>query len=147
MPELEWWSEGVRFTCLGCGRCCRGEPGAIFFTPEEENRIIEAIEIDGRKLCKQEFRERCVTLKWGRPSFIERAGGGECVFYDAETARCKIYPLRPAQCVLFPFWHSVMDSKEDWTLEALRCPGMNEGRLHTAKEIHALLEQDPFDDL
>ncbi len=31
-----WWEEGLRFTCLGCGRCCRGEPGAIYFTPEEE---------------------------------------------------------------------------------------------------------------
>ena len=58
-----WWEEGLRFTCLGCGRCCRGEPGAIFFTPEEEEKIAEAK--------KDETRERRVSqavemLKAGR---------------------------------------------------------------------------------
>jgi Fe-S-cluster containining protein len=146
MPEglPEWWSGGVRFTCIGCGRCCRGEPGAVFFTPEVEDRLLEAMEVDGRKLEKREFRRRCVTLKWGQPSFVERPNG-DCVFYDAEKARCKIYPLRPAQCSLFPFWLSVMDSKTDWDREALRCPGMNDGRLYSAEEICALLARDPFE--
>jgi Fe-S-cluster containining protein len=128
---------------MGCGRCCRGEPGAVFFSPEEEARILEAAEFDGRKLEKWEFRRLCVTLKWGRPSFVERPNG-DCVFYDAEMARCKIYPLRPVQCVLFPFWLSVMESKTDWDREARRCPGMNDGRLYSAEEIGALLAQDPF---
>jgi Fe-S-cluster containining protein len=104
------------------------------------------MEVDGRRLEKQEFRRRCVTLKWGRPSFVERPNG-DCVFYDAEKARCKIYPLRPAQCALFPFWPSVMDSKADWDREARHCPGMNEGRLRPAEEIRALLLQNPFEDL
>jgi Fe-S-cluster containining protein len=101
------------------------------------------MEADGRKLEKQEFRRRCVTLKWGRPSFAERPNG-DCVFYDAEKARCKIYPLRPAQCSLFPFWLSVMESKTDWDREARRCPGMNGGRLYSAEEIREFLAQDPF---
>jgi Fe-S-cluster containining protein len=148
MAELSppWWSGGIRFTCIGCGRCCRGEPGAIFFTSEEEGRILEAMRAGGRKIEKCEFRKLCVTLKWGRPSFLERANG-ECVFYDAEKARCEIYPFRPAQCALFPFWPSVMASKLDWDREARRCPGMNGGSFHGAEEIESLLRQSPFEDL
>ncbi|MDR1979110.1 MAG: YkgJ family cysteine cluster protein [Synergistaceae bacterium] len=139
--EVEWWSEGVRFSCIGCGRCCRGEPGAIFFTPGEEARIRDSLGID-----EAAFRRTYVTGKWGRPSFVERRNG-DCVFYDPESAKCSIYPLRPAQCSLFPFWFSVMESREEWDRQARQCPGMNEGRLRTAGEIRKLLEQNPFRDL
>ena len=145
MPELDlsetWWSEGVRFTCTGCGRCCRGEPGAIFFTPEEGERIREHLDMEPK-----EFERVCVTRKWGRPSFRERRNG-DCVFYNAETARCAIYPVRPAQCALFPFWPSVMESRAEWDRQARHCPGMNDGRLHSAEAIRALLDRTPFGDL
>ncbi|MDR2180507.1 MAG: YkgJ family cysteine cluster protein [Synergistaceae bacterium] len=134
----EWWNEGVRFTCIGCGRCCRGEPGAIFFTPEEEARLLHFFNLD-----EKAFRHLYVTGKWGNPSFIERRNG-DCVFYDAESSKCLIYPLRPAQCSLFPFWDSVMESREEWDRQAVQCPGMNEGRLYAPEEIRKLLAQDPF---
>jgi Fe-S-cluster containining protein len=136
----------VRFSCIGCGRCCRGEPGAVFFTPDEGRRIAEGIEVNGERFTEEEFTKIFVTMKWGRPSLRERSNG-DCVFYDAELARCKIYPLRPAQCALFPFWPSVMRSRESWDREAELCPGMNEGRLYTDKEIEALLALSPFEDL
>jgi Fe-S-cluster containining protein len=131
----KWWSEGVRFTCIGCGRCCRGEPGAIFFTPEEEMRVRNFLRLD-----EIEFRRFYVTRKWGKPSFIERRNG-DCIFYDAENAKCSIYPLRPEQCSLFPFWSFVMESREEWNRQANQCPGMNEGRLYSAAEIRRLLER------
>jgi len=139
--KTAWWSEGVFFSCKGCGRCCRGEPGAIFFTVEEGERVRNFLE-----LSETEFRRNYVTYIWGRPSFVERQNG-DCVFYDASCSKCVIYPIRPLQCVLFPFWISVMESKEKWDKEARRCPGMNDGCLHAAKEIQTLLSQDPFGDL
>jgi Fe-S-cluster containining protein len=142
MRELHaWWSEGVRFSCIGCGRCCRGEPGAIFFTPEEEKRIRDFLGIG-----EDALRQIYVTRKWGKPSFVERRNG-DCVFYDAESAKCSIYFLRPAQCSLFPFWPSVMESREEWERQARQCPGMNKGRLYAAEEIQKLLKQSPFEDL
>lgn len=137
----KWWSEGVRFTCLGCGRCCRGEPGAIFFTPQEGEAIAENLKID-----MQQFVRIYVTGRWGRPSFIERRNG-DCVFYDSERSRCSVYALRPKQCSLFPFWHSVMVSRKEWNVQARHCPGMNQGQMHTAEEIETLLSATPFDDL
>ncbi len=50
-----------------------------------------------------EFRNRFVTGKWRAPSLKEKSGG-ECVFHDAVTNLCRIYPVRPLQCSLFPFW-------------------------------------------
>jgi Fe-S-cluster containining protein len=134
----EWWSEGVRFTCIGCGRCCRGEPGAIFFTPEEEIRVRNFLKLD-----EDAFRRSYVTYKWGNPSFVERRNG-DCVFYDAKNSKCAIYPLRPAQCRLFPFWASVMESRAEWNRQVKHCPGMNAGRLYEPEEIRKFLAQDPF---
>lgn len=140
-PDVfQWWAEGVRFTCIGCGRCCRGEPGAIFFTPEEETRVRNFLNLD-----EDAFRRAYVTYKWGNPSFIERRNG-DCIFYDAASLKCSIYPLRPAQCWLFPFWLSVMESRTEWNRQAKHCPGMNEGRLYEPEEIRKFLAQDPFEE-
>ena len=131
-----WWERGVRFSCVGCGRCCRGEPGAIFFSRAEGERVCALLSLD-----EGTFRRRFVTLRWGRPSFIERPNG-DCIFYRAEEARCSIYGVRPSQCRLFPFWPEVMRSEGSWASYAKSCPGMNDGRLYSASEIEALLRED-----
>ena len=131
-----WWGRGVRFSCVGCGRCCRGEPGAIFFSPAEGERVCALLSIDERT-----FRRRFVTLRWGPSSFVEKANG-ECIFYRAKDARCSIYAVRPSQCRLFPFWADVMRSEESWAAYAEDCPGMNDGRLYSALEIEALLREE-----
>ena len=131
-----WWDRGVRFSCVGCGRCCRGDPGAIFFSRAEGERVRALLALD-----EAAFRRRFVTLRWGAPSFVERANG-DCVFYRVEDARCSIYSVRPAQCRLFPFWADVMRSEASWASYAKQCPGMNGGRLHSASEIEAMLREE-----
>ena len=139
--KLEWWSEGVLFSCKSCGRCCRGEPGAIFFTIEEGERIRNFLGVS-----EAEFRRDYVTLRWEAPSFVEERNG-DCVFYDAEHAKCAIYPIRPLQCELFPFWVSVMESREEWNKQAEHCPGMDAGQPYAAEKIKAFLARDPFGSL
>ena len=136
--ENVWWSDGVYFSCISCGKCCRGEPGAIFFTIEEGERVRNFLGVN-----EAEFRRDYVTSRWRRPSFVERQNG-DCVFYDAKDAKCSIYHIRPSQCALFPFWVSVMESRNVWDEEARRCPGMNGGRFRSATEIREALAQDPF---
>jgi len=136
-----WWEEGLRFTCLGCGRCCRGEPGAIYFTPEEEAAMAAFLGVDAG-----EFRNRFVTGKWRAPSLKEKSGG-ECVFHDAVTNLCRIYPVRPLQCSLFPFWPVLLASPEAWDEAARSCPGMNGGEFHSAEEIALAMAACPFPDL
>ena len=136
-----WWREGLFFTCLACGRCCRGEPGAIFVTPEEEQALaaFHSIELE-------EFRRRFETGRWGSPSLREKERG-ECVFFSSPENRCSVYPLRPLQCRLFPFWPSILESPEEWEKTASECPGMNGGEWHSPEEIAELLSRNPFLDL
>lgn len=129
-----WFKRGLKFFCMGCGRCCRGEPGAIFFNQEEFNIIAETLGIS-----RLELREKYVTMRWGRPSFKERPNG-DCIFYNAHKARCTIYPVRPSQCRTFPFWPEVLKSRESWDKFAKRCPGMNEGELLSPDKIYELIE-------
>lgn len=134
-----WWSEGLRFTCQGCGRCCRGEPGAIWFSPEEEGRLVTALGMDPAS-----FRRRYVTRIWGAPSLRERPGG-DCVLLDPDTGRCGVYAVRPLQCRTYPFWPSVVVSPESWRDHARRCPGMDQGRLWPGVVIARILTRFPPD--
>lgn len=136
-----WFEKGVNFTCIECGRCCRGEPGVIWFTDDEANKISEFLGISA-----QEFRSRWTTKYMGRETIREHKNG-DCFFYDPESAKCKIYKVRPAQCSLFPFWASVMESKESWDEAAQSCPGMNSGERHPTEEILSKLNATPFAEL
>ena len=140
MDEL-WFADGLDFTCLECGRCCRGEPGAIWVTPEEMQRLARHVE-----LTEAEFSRRFMTKRWGRPSLVERKNG-DCIFLDAEKCRCLAYGLRPAQCSLFPFWPSLLRSRESWEEARERCPGMGQGRHFSQEEILAMLAKSPFFEL
>ena len=136
-----WWAEGLRFSCVACGRCCRGEPGAIYFTPSEGAAISEFL-----TLSPEAFRRRYTTLRWGDISIRERENG-ECLFYCSTSNRCAIYPVRPEQCRSFPFWPSILESKACWDEAARSCPGMNRGDLHSPEEIDRIVRSCPFPDL
>jgi Fe-S-cluster containining protein len=141
LPSALWWGNGLRFSCIGCGRCCRGEPGAIFITPAEESAISCYLGIS-----TEDFGKRFKTSRWKAPSLKEKKNG-ECIFYQAENARCSVYPVRPLQCRLFPFWPVLLSSEEEWEKAAEDCPGMNSGRLYSVPEIAELLAQCPFPSL
>ena len=140
MGEL-WYEEGLAFSCLGCGRCCRGEPGAIWVTEEEIRALAVHLGME-----EPLFRRRCLTRRWGRPSILERPNG-DCLFLGSEGNRCTVYGLRPQQCRLFPFWPSVLRSREAWEAERQRCPGMGQGAWHSAEEIQEILWGIPFEEL
>ena len=136
-----WWKEGLLFSCLGCGRCCRGEPGSVWLSPRESEDIAACLGME-----RERFLATYVTERRGRKTLRERLNG-DCVMYEREGARCRIYGVRPLQCRLFPFWPSVLRTEESWEDHSLECPGMGQGRHWPAEEIAALLEMSPFQDL
>jgi len=136
-----WWSEGLLFSCLGCGRCCRGEPGAIWVSG---TNIVEAAEATG--LEPADFERIFVTRRWKRPSLREKPNG-DCVMYEREGDRCGIYNVRPEQCSLFPFWPSVLRSRAEWQKASRSCPGIGQGGFYSPEEIKALLDLCPYPDL
>lgn len=55
---------------------------------------------------------------------------------------CKIYAVRPRQCVTFPFWESNLQNIAEWEKLKNTCPGIDTGKLHTLKEIEEYLKKE-----
>lgn len=128
-----WWEEGLYFKCLGCGRCCRGEPGAIWLHSSEAEKIAGFLGISISL-----FRNNYLTNRWGALSIKEKKNG-DCFFYSSSNG-CFIYPVRPQQCSLYPFWNSLLSSRENWENEANHCPGINNGDFYAGQMIAKLLD-------
>lgn len=114
-------SEGLLFSCIQCGRCCRRN-GIVALTAQEMETISAFL-----GLPPDEGLRRYATRQEGR--LVLRDGPrGECILYEWATARCRVYPVRPEQCRKYPFWPSILQSREKWEEEAKRCPGIGKGK-------------------
>jgi Fe-S-cluster containining protein len=109
----------------------------VAFTSVEEERMARCLGMDTAG-----FRARYTWRKYGILSLRE-IENYDCVFLRREgtRARCKIYPVRPAQCRAFPFWPEVMKNERTWNSYSLSCPGMNGGVLHSIAEINGYIGQ------
>ena len=134
-PEAEpWWRDGLKFRCTACGVCCTGEPGHVWLTPEEIQRIAKA-----RGLSKWAFKQRFVNRIGKRLSLKEKANGDCCMLKDG---KCSIYEVKPLRCTTFPFWEPVLHSREEWEETAENCEGIDQGDTYSREEIEQLLAGD-----
>ncbi len=126
--EEPWYGDGLAFRCTRCGKCCTGEPGFVWVSDEEIEAIASFRQEElGRT---QGLHTRAV----GRKRSLREKANGDCVFYDRERG-CTIYPVRPAQCRTWPFWHSNLESPQAWQETQHACPGAGRGELIPAEEI------------
>jgi Fe-S-cluster containining protein len=133
IDETPWYGEGLKFACLpGCRRCCGGAPGDVWVTEAELTAMAASLSVT-----REEF-ERCYVRRYasGRASLRERHNG-DCVLLDDRG--CGAYAARPQQCRDYPFWPEVLDSPLSWEAEKRRCPGLDEGPLHSVAEIDRIL--------
>lgn len=121
MPETPWYHDGLKFQCTQCGNCCTGPPGYVWVNAEEIEAIAQYRGEEPKQLVSQSVR--AVGM---RHSLRERPNG-DCVFLDADTRRCTIYPVRPRQCRTWPFWQSNLRSPEAWAQTCQVCPGAGKG--------------------
>ncbi|MDE7176147.1 MAG: YkgJ family cysteine cluster protein [Helicobacter sp.] len=104
--------------CEQCGgKCCTGEAGYIFVTPQEIQGIAQFLGLEFDTFC-QKFVKK-VGYRYSLCEILESNGAYSCVFF--KNGRCQIYPKRPAQCVRFPFWDCY---KEEWTDLLKECIGV-----------------------
>lgn len=128
----EWYGDGLRFACTRCGDCCRGD-GYVWVDATSSRRIADFLEIE-----PEEFSRRFVRNVGGGLSLVDKPNL-DCVFWDPAEG-CEIYSVRPPQCRTFPFWKAHLETPDAWELAARECPGMNQGPLHDAAEIHRILD-------
>jgi Fe-S-cluster containining protein len=129
MPPKSWYEDGLRFRCLGCGRCCTGEPGFVWVGAAEIAALAAALHME-----LGSFEEAFVRSVGKKKSLVELPGG-DCVFFDNRTRHCAVYDARPTQCRTWPFWESNVHSPGAWEETCQACPGSGKGRLVDREQI------------
>jgi len=129
MPDQLWYHEGLQFECLGCGRCCTGEPGYVWVTQEEISAIAKALAMNATEF------ENAYVRRVGNRKSLKEMPNGDCAFFDEESRRCRVYRARPQQCRTWPFWDSNLKSPRTWQAVCEACPGSGQGRLVAIEKI------------
>lgn len=116
--EKPWYSEGLKFKCTGCGKCCTGAPGYIWVSREEIEIIAAHL-----KMPVEKFSMRYLKKVGKRYSLVEFSKTYDCVFL--KDNKCSIYQVRPTQCRTFPWWVENLNSPEAWREAAKHCEGIS----------------------
>ena len=134
--KTPWNICGLHFECMQCGRCCSGPgEGYIWVTKKEIGAIAEFLNITVEELSKKYLRRAGF-----RRTIIEERSSKDCIFLQEIGGKkgCLIYPVRPRQCINWPFWPSNLTNPDTWNEAARRCPGINRGRLYSFEEIEKI---------
>ncbi len=95
-----WWaekSEGLKFKCTECGKCCQNE-GEVWMDPAEFSAVAAFLNISIKSLLLN-YSEQIVG-GWAKMTNKKDASGNpdKCIFLGADRKSCTIYPVRPNQC-------------------------------------------------
>jgi len=134
-----FYEDGLRFSCIeGCRYCCSCEPGYVFLSQPDLDRLCAHTGMDEQAFIKT----YCRIVDMGAFSMIslKEKQNYDCVFLNEKG--CSVYEGRPRQCRTYPFWMSVLESEEHWEEEKKSCPGIGGGRLYSKEEIDDLLRID-----
>ncbi|MDA3940012.1 MAG: YkgJ family cysteine cluster protein [Spirochaetia bacterium] len=135
MSEL-FYESGLKFECTQCSKCCRFDPGFVFLSYNDLDRLVKYF-----KMSENDFvKNYCRKIDMGehtRLSLIEKSNY-DCIFWS--NGGCEVYKSRPLQCRSYPFWKPFLLNKEAWELESKSCPGMNYGKLITKENIEEWLK-------
>jgi len=131
-----WYVCGLHFECVRCGRCCSGPgEGYIWVTSPEIELIADFL-----KMTPEQLRRKFLKRVAFRTTIIEHSGTKDCIFLQqAESQKkCVIYPVRPSQCRIWPFWPDNLTSPGAWNKAAQKCSGINRGRHYSYEEIEKI---------
>jgi len=123
----KFYQNGLNFTCMECGECCRLPEGRVDIIPDEVSAISVYLGIK-----EEEFLKQYCAIAEEKVELRENAQK-ECIFL--EDNRCIIYPVRPLQCRTFPFWPENLKSHFRWSQLKQFCRGIDQGKHHSIEKI------------
>lgn len=134
--STKWYVAGLHFECRECGGCCSGPGEGYIWVAKREIELIAG----HLHLTPNELRRKYLRRVGLRTSIIEESVSKDCTFLrnSAGMKQCLIYPVRPGQCRTWPFWPENLLDPYTWNRAALRCPGINRGRLYSYEEIEKI---------
>jgi len=136
MEKAVFYSSGLKFSCKRCSLCCRESTGYVYLSEADLQKLITTLNLNRENFINTYCR--WVTDWNGNETLsLKEKSNFDCILWDKG---CAVYADRPLQCVTFPFWQSIISSKENWEMAASSCPGMNKGDLHTPQEIERVKE-------
>ncbi len=130
---------GLRFSCTLCGNCCSGPEGYVLVSDEEAAALARRLGVS-----VDEFLVTYTHATSAGRSLTERqsASGLDCVFLDRQKvpgrAVCGVYEDRPLQCRTWPFWPSVVKSRQSWERAKRVCPGIDHGQKHDLVQVRVM---------
>ena len=123
------------FACSGCGACCAGSPGYVLLSENDASALASHFGITiidfAIKYC------RLVDLGFDTVISLKENEDYSCIFLEKNL--CSIYTARPLQCRTYPFWESIVASKETWTNEKRFCSGIDMGPRIPKSDIMEML--------
>ncbi len=135
--DKPFYSNGLLFTCLQCSACCRHDPGFVYLSEKDLEKLQKWSTLDRDTFISTFCRwVPCadgldyLTLK-EKPDY-------DCILWENG---CTAYENRPLQCSAFPFWASLLQDEDWWNAAAADCPGMNKGAFHDAGVIQEHLHR------
>ncbi|MCL2720142.1 MAG: YkgJ family cysteine cluster protein [Treponema sp.] len=136
MKNIPFYSEGLKFSCKRCSSCCRHDSGFVFISENDLENLISALKINKKNVIDTYCRW-VTDWKGDEVLSLKEKFNKDCILWDNG---CLVYKKRPAQCITFPFWESILSSSKAWETAASSCPGMNEGKLHNKIIIEENIE-------
>ena len=132
-----FYEDGLNFECQRCRYCCSVEPGYVFLSEEDLDRLCSFFGLE-----RDDFiRIYCRLVDCGEyylVSLTERSNY-DCEFLSPDG--CTVYEARPVQCRTYPFWDNILSSRQSWESEKKFCMGIGKGRKISASEIRRELEK------
>jgi Fe-S-cluster containining protein len=105
------------FDCKMCGDCCYGQ-GGIFLEGHEKERIARFLGISTPDFLSWFCEERN-----GR-TYVTTGEDRFCIFYEKGKG-CRIHPVKPARCTLWPYYPANVKDRETWETAKLACRGID----------------------
>lgn len=136
-PETPWFSDGLRFTCTRCSRCCRHESGYVFLSDDDIQRFCSYFSVSREEFI-QKFCTR-VDLEFTQRISLKEQENFDCIFW--KNGLCSVYEARPLQCQSYPFWTQNLNSDASWQSLEKECPGINIGDRHSLVDINKWLSR------
>lgn len=123
--------KGLKFSCIGCHACCRHDPGFVYLSLSDIERLSTFLKKSRRDFLEQYCRPVAWRGKWAIS--LQEKENFDCIFWDQG---CKVYSARPIQCSTYPFWDAIVSKSGAWQKEALCCPGINQGKVHSQEDVN-----------
>jgi Fe-S-cluster containining protein len=136
MTDTPFYASGLKFTCNRCSSCCRYDAGFVFLSNEDIEKLTTETKMDKKSFINTYCRW-VIDWQGNEVLSLKEKSNKDCIFWDA---LCTVYKARPLQCITFPFWESVVSSKQSWEVAGSGCPGIDKGTLHSAESIKNCLK-------